>query len=69
MANDLQELEEKIKSYEEKKKKFMEWIEQGEPNPVFKRLYKRKFAEIFNQEDSAGKDTPLNHEPLLNNST
>lgn len=55
MAQETEELmsklasyEEKIKDYEERKNKFLEWVEHGEPNPVFKRLYKRKFDEIFN---------------------
>ena len=44
----LADCEEKIKDFEERKKKFLEWVEHGEPNPVFKRLHKRKFDEIFN---------------------
>ncbi|MBI3026896.1 hypothetical protein HYY70_02180 [Candidatus Woesearchaeota archaeon] len=54
MSDEIEELrkkiaehEEKIKDYEEKKKKFLEWVAYGEPNPVFKRLYRRKFMEIF----------------------
>ena len=54
MTNEVEELKEnikmyekKIKDYEDKKKKFLEWVEHGEPNPVFKRLYRRKFKEIF----------------------
>ena len=49
LTGNVQELQEKIRTYEEKKKRFLEWIEKGEPNPVFKRLYKRKFAEIFEE--------------------
>lgn len=47
MTAEILELEEKVRNYEEKKRLFLEWIEKGEPNPVFKRLYKRKFTEIF----------------------
>ena len=43
----INEFEKKIEDYEDKKKKFLEWIDYGEPNQVFKRLYKRKFKEIF----------------------
>ena len=43
----INEFEKKIEDYEDKKKKFLEWVDYGEPNPVFKSLYKRKFKEIF----------------------
>jgi hypothetical protein len=55
--------EELIKNFEEKKQKFLDWIETGEPNPVFKRLYRRKFKEIFDEPVSNG----VSAGTLLNN--
>jgi hypothetical protein len=49
MSDEIQQLKDKIEDYEQRKKIFMEWIENGEPNPVFKRLYKRKFTEILGE--------------------
>ena len=43
----INDFEKKIEDYEDKKKRFLEWVDHGEPNPVFKKLYKRKFKEIF----------------------